>query len=209
MSIWIAGTGLSGSTLFLELFKRLGYSYSPIVTFPNGVVEKETEEWEVLKGGTIYRAVRTANVKIQWPDVVKHLGGLCYNAPYWAEKFDYKVEHVFYSTRTMNESIARMQSSPRHWRMFGKSREGWDSMPKLEQENLVKAQFREQLSTCAYDCMQLDFPFSLVLYPKFAEDVNYCYKIVEPVLKPGIGFKEFNDVWSSLVDKNKITYRCK
>lgn len=102
--------------------------------------------------------------------------------PEWPETYGWVFEHVFFCVRNTEE-----------WRESKKKR----NVPAHRVEAAIN---RLPTTLVAFD----PFPMTIMVFPKFARDAEYCYKKLEPVLEC-MSFAEFKRGWDKTMDEKKIS----
>lgn len=174
----IAGPGRSGTTFLWRLLKELGYDTGEYPEYFRN--QKE----EALKGNLPY--------------VVKGTAGLCHNLPDYVERFNLDVGHVIVALRNLESNVkSKAKSRKRDGAARFRNRTTKDLRDELR-ERIPLAVGRLWLHLT-----EGEHPHTVVLFPKSARDVDYCYyKITEAM--GSIPYDKFVAAWEAVVDEELI-----
>lgn len=143
------GPGRCGTTFLWSLFKELGYDTGEETEFLRAKAED-------IRAGTAV-----------FPRVVKGTGGLCLN--FRKHMQGHEIEHVFLCIRTREVLLRR----------HIEAKQGHGQYKKLTQEEL-EARLTDELPHTVGSALlhAIEHPYSIVRFPKSAEDPEYMYTIL-------------------------------
>ncbi len=174
----IAGPGRSGTTFMWSLLKELGFDTGDD---PEYFHHKKRE---ALKGN--------------FPYVVKETAGLCHNFPEYVERFNLEVDHVIVALRNLESNV---KSKAKARKCDGAAR-----FRNRTTED-IRNELRERIPLCIGRLMlhlfEGEHPHTVVMFPRSAQDVDYCYAKVTGVMG-WIPYDTFVEAWNKVVDPKLI-----
>ena len=207
----ISGDGGSGSSYLVWLLRELGKSICPkgyeqyFQDLPTG----EPVLYELLREQRIRDAMAIED-KIEWPDVIKHLGGFCYDLHTWVDRFNWKVDKVFIVTRCLEEGIRRRWlkdpvGHPIDHKFLQLPYGDFVRMKPNEVNDRARKVIRERIGAAVFQCIDRDYPYAILPFPKFVRHPEFLYKELAPVIDKS--YEEFLSVYNRITDLKKvITY---
>lgn len=189
----ISGTGHCGSTALLMLFEALGYETGNS-TYPRCFRE-------FLRDSRVVEQLEKGETPV-WPEVIKHLGGFCYNLESYIEKWDWKVDHMFILIRDLDESVnKRILSNKTTYKSLQISNEIFHSMTEEEKRIRTKEVLIHQIGSLVFSLGKLDIPSTIINYPRFAQDREYCHD----KLSEGLGdILNFDEAYDNIINLDKV-----
>lgn len=188
----ISGTGHCGSTAMLMLFEALGYETGNS-TYPMCFRE-------FLRDYRVVEQIEKGETPV-WPEVIKHLGGFCYNLKSYVNKWNWKVDHVFILIRSLDESVNKRKTKM-SWKSLQVSKKRFDSMKELEKEEKLRNNLIHQIGSLIYSIGELDYSCTLINYPRFAEDKEYCFRKLSEGLN--LSKEKFDIAYGKVIKSEKI-----
>jgi hypothetical protein len=171
------GAGRCGTTFLWELFKELGFDTGDEAEF---FQNKE----------------RLGLTRI--PRVIKGTGGLCINLDIYARVHRLQIEHIFLCTRQLGPMVASQL----------KMKQNSKTYKGLSPEALQDLLFAEVPGTYGKAILQIahsEYPFSLVKFPKSAQDPDYLASVLKKSHVEGLGYlPEFHKAWDKVVKPELI-----
>lgn len=176
------GPGRSGTTFIWTLLRELGYT-----TEPEGYPDRAM--FEIMRYPDVM--ARLDKGEIEWPQVIKHLGGFCHNLNSHIDKYDWKIKHIFFCLRKLDRSIElRFEKEIVGHKMLEISKLEFNSL-NLEAKKLrMKDILLQETGAGLYNLIERDHPFTVVRFPKSILDMQYCYDLLAPVCDLGPSFEE-------------------
>jgi len=173
--VLITGEGRSGTTMMWEFFTLLGFDGGGHIEFLREVkIDKDTK----------------------FPEIIKH-GGFSANLKKWIDKYEWKVDHLFYMANDMATCVAKRlypdlevaKTSP--WvnpptishKTLGITLAELKALSAAGKEALTRKAYCERLGGAAYNAIECGIPFSVVHYQRFCSDRRYACSVVEPLLE--------------------------
>lgn len=208
--ILISGDGASGSSYLVWLLRELGFTICPAgyehiyKDLPTG----EPVLYELLREGLIRDAIARGD-NIQWPEVIKHNGGFSVNLHKWVDRFNWKVDMVLIPTRGLEEGIRRRwakgadKEQPLGRRFLQLDEKTFCGLNKEQINERAREVVKQRIGSAVLQCVDRDYPFVVLPFPKFAEDPVFLYNALLPILK-NKDFAEFYNVYSRITDVSKI-----
>jgi hypothetical protein len=199
--ILISGDGGSGTSVLVWLLRDLGFSICPkgyeqhFQDLPSG----EPVLYELLREQRIRDAIARGE-NIQWPDVIKHLGGFCFGLHDWVDRFQWKVDLVLICTRGLEEGIRRRWAQdkvhqPDH-KFLQVDHKTFCGLNRDQIDERARKVVRERIGAAVLQCIDRDYPYAILPYPKFAEDPKILYGALQPILKDRHDFASFYNIYS-------------
>ena len=186
--ILITGNGVGGTTWLWWLFHELGYT-----TSPKGI---DAHTYELLRNKNLVK--RITKGELEWPQVIKHLGGFLKNMNLHVDTHDWEVRHVFMILRKLDSAIASRRRRPSKIKpaSMGVSREEFGKMTWDQREEKMKERLIDGVGSGVFQAIERDYPFTVLRFPRAAIDAEYCYEKLKPVLEVNeIWFPAFTDAW--------------
>lgn len=178
--VLIMGPGRCGSTFLFYLLKELGLDTGP---------HPEFLRWE--------RTVEKLNrkEKVEFPTIIKHLGGFCLNLNDHIDRFGWSIKHIFFCLRRFEACLnSRVGMTMRRTR---KSRE--------EATEIMMDEIPHTVGMGLFNLIERDHPFTVIRFPRSAQDPEYCYNKLSPILED-IDFETFKIAWEKTVDPSLILH---
>lgn len=203
--ILISGDGASGSSYLVWLLRELGFSNCPkgyeLPDLPSG----EPVTYELLRE----KRIQDNMDKIDWSTVgvIKHLGGFSYDLSKWVKKYNWHVDHVFIVTRKLEEGIRRRWlwdpvNHPISHKFLGVTLEEFQKMDKEQIDARARHQVRERIGSAVLECIEMELPFTVMGFPRFAEEPAYLYSCLRPVI--GNNYQKFRAAYDKVTDLRKV-----
>jgi hypothetical protein len=171
------GAGRCGTTFLWEMFKELGFDTG--------------EEAEFFQNQERLGLTRI-------PRVIKGTGGLCINLDMYVKVHHLQIEHIFLCTRQLGPMVAS-QLQMKQDRGTYKGLRSSALQAKLYQE--IPGTFGKALLQIA----DSEYPFSIVKFPKSAEDPDYLARVLKKSHAEGFDYlPEFNKAWDKVVKPELI-----
>lgn len=185
--ILITGNGVGGTTWLWWLFHELGFT-----TSPEGV---DAHTYELLRNKGLVK--RITKGELEWPQVIKHLGGFLMNMNIHVDTHEWEVQHVFMILRKLDSAIASRRRRPSKIKpaSMGVSKEEFDKMTWDQREEKMKARLVDGVGSGVFQVIERDYPFTVLRFPRAAIDVEYCYQKLSPVIMRD--FEKFEKAWES------------
>ncbi|GAG14434.1 unnamed protein product [marine sediment metagenome] len=147
-------------------------------------------EW--MRWSGIRRAHREGTVdQMEYPKVIKHLGGFLTNLNLHIDQNHWEIEHIFFAVSSydcqIRETVERRALQRRH---LGKSK-----------EQLIEAAKRDYEVSLGKGLIQLierDHPFTMVRLPRSIKDPKYLYRQLRVVLGD-MPYDKFREVHAACV----------
>lgn len=203
--ILVTGEGRSGSGLVVDFLRALGYSWLPKYEGFDDHGDPDNV-YEILRDSKLIRCLDEGK-PVEWPDVVKHLGGFQLNIKEWVVRCKWNISdisHVFITINNMDKGISKRWKDPvlsnQLHRACSIEKSVWSAMSLLEQEAAMRNVLRLGLGTGIYNYVDLGIPFTVVQYQRFVSDVEYAKECMEPVIRN----HNFNLIWHKLIDPRKV-----
>lgn len=175
--ILVMGVGGSGSGFIWGLLGDCGYE------------TKGINEWMRHSGVREAHANGAAHL-IEYPTVIKHLGGFLTNLNMHIDQNGWNVKHIFFSVASYDFQIKtymkRRQSKQQHF-------------TTEERRELADRDYRTALGSGMIQLIERDHPFTMVRCPRSMKDPKYCYEQLKVVLD-GMTYKEFFKIHQARVD---------
>lgn len=174
----ITGTGRVGTTFLIQLFRALGEDTGGHDEIFREVAaserDKDSYQWpRVIKG--------TAYIGMQLRDKIK--------------RYDWNVSHVFFCLRNIESTIISMKKQKRGKGVYKHlSNEEFEKRIEIEVPQGFK-EIREELK-------KTGIPYTEIWFPKSAQDREYCYSVLSPVLP--YSKEEYYAAWEKSVKPEKI-----
>jgi hypothetical protein len=184
--IVIAGPGRSGTTLLVRLLDRLGLD----------IGDPELGYYEPIRAGLESELLApNAPRVVKKPALTWLLGDMLASGAITADR----IEWLVIPLRNLDDAAAsriRISVQHRDVRALG---------------GLVRtyrpAKQRAELAETTYGLIQTaafhELPLILLEYPRFAQDVDYAYRRLEPML-PTVSREDFHTAWSDIVDPKLV-----
>jgi hypothetical protein len=136
--------------------------------------------------------------KGNFPYIVKGTSGLCYNFPKYVEMFNLEVDHVFVALRNLESNVKSKAKS--------RKRDGAARFRNRTTKDL-RDELRERIPLAVGRLMlhlfEGEYPHTVVMFPRSAQDVDYCYEKVTAVMGH-IPYDTFVEVWNKVVKPELI-----
>ena len=175
----IAGPGRSGTTFMWKLLRELRYETGDAPEF------FQNRKAEAKKGNIPY--------------VVKGTASLCYNLPTYIDQYDLHVDHVIVALRDLENNVkskAKTQSKSRKFR----------HVPRPELRETLRSRIPQSIGSLLLHLLEGEHPYTIIMYPKSALDVEYCYEKVTDAMGE-ISHDEFVRAWNRTVQPKLIRHR--
>jgi len=118
-----------------------------------------------------------------------------------ARKYGWEIDHVLISYRAFEPLI---KSAIKRWQEKRQVITG----EKIEREkDKVEVLFPFTLGSIVEDVLTHHYSYSFIEFPKLIEDVEYCYRAMDPIIDAGIHFKQFAEVHEKLADPKKVHFK--
>ncbi len=167
--ILIMGTGGCGSGFIWHMLKGCGL--------------ETTEHREWIRHSGIVGSSDPANFPA--PKVIKHLGGFLNNLNAHLDNYQWKVEHVFFATATLDLAMNIQKSRLR------KRDKEFEYGVELER-------YYSKLGRGMAQLLERDYPFTVVRCPTSIKDSRYCYDKLKVVLGDTT-YEQFSKVHSDWI----------
>ena len=163
------GAGRCGTTFLWYLFKELGMDTG------------DEAEW-------FQNHERLGLERI--PKVIKGTGGLCVNLDKYVEKYRLQVGHIFLCTRAfrpMLQSQMKMKQDKGIYKGLC-----LEALQETLEEEIPRTFGKALLHIC-----EMNYPFTIIKFPKSAQDVDYCYNTLHKALgERGLPLRRvFDEAW--------------
>lgn len=195
---FISSTGLCGTTVLIKLFEELGYEIGN-THYPNA-------NPEFLKDDRVFYALKKGE-EVYWPEVIKHLGGGCYNLTKYVKDWNWKLEHVFIPLRTIDQSLNKRFAKPDKYirsKSFGISNDLFNSLSEVEKIDGMRNILFKQIGSLIFQCIELDVPITILNYPRFVLDKEYCWSLLDDFIEGPMTWKKFDKAFTKIVDPEKV-----
>ena len=202
--ILISGDGASGSSYLVWLLKELGKSNCPkgyeLPDLPTG----EPVTYELLRE----KRIQDNFDKIDWStvDVIKHLGGFCFDLHTWVDRFQWKVDKVLIVTRGLEEGVRRRWAKndihPINHKFLQVTYSYFQKMTTEEINERARQVVRERIGAAVLQCVDRDYPFAILPFPKFVREPMFLYNELAPVINKS--YDEFLVVYNKITDLKKV-----
>lgn len=202
--IFISGDGGSGSSYLVWLLRDLGFSTCPsgyeLPDLPTG----EPVTFELLRE----KRIQDNFDKIDWStvEVIKHLGGFCFNLHEWVDRFNWKVDHVFIVTRGLEEGIRRRKRDNHVLKrqFLQLDANAYALLSDEQKDDRARKVVRERIGAAVLQCVDRNYPFTILPFPKFVREPGFLFNAIEPILKYDCDYFEFLEVYEKITDLNKV-----
>ena len=205
--ILIAGDGASGSSYLVWLLRELGFTTCPAgyEQFYPDLPTGEPVLYELLREKRIRDAIFMEEA-VEWPDVIKHSGGFSVNLHEWVDRFNWDVDLVLIPTRGLEEGIRRRWvkdpvNNPINHKFLQVEYKTFCGMNKDQVEARARQVLRERLGTCIYACIERDYPYAVLPFPKLVEDPVFLYEALQPAYHGP--FDHFYNAYARVTDLSK------
>jgi hypothetical protein len=178
----IVGPGRSGTTFLWRLLKELGYDTGD-----------KPEYFSHSKGEA---------AKGNIPYVVKGVGGLAHNLPGFVKRYDLDVDHVIVALRGLEANIrsrreySKNPKSKRHEQYY-------KNMSEEEHRDHFSNTLPKMVGRLMFSLIEGDHPYTIVVFPKSAQDVDYCYEKITAAMGD-IPYDKFVEAWNKVVKPELI-----
>lgn len=109
----------------------------------------------------------------------------------------WKIDHVYVVTRKTDDIVKR-----HFYDRFG---DKWETEAPKRKINMRKTTVWTRKSALIDNLAMLDLPFTLMMYPRLAEDVDYCYdKLSFLMEKYAISKSNFKEKFDYLIDQKQL-----
>jgi len=197
--ILITGTGHSGTTAFWHFLGALGYRLGHEVYRPRPMAELLRDH----RVRPLIEAGRDSEVPWEKIDVIKHLGGFCYNMSQNAARWGGKVDHVFVLVRDPDELVGKWVERGISYKRLSRvvSKEVYDSLDEAGKRKAMKDSLCHQIGHLMFTLAAEDHPFTLLEYPRFVLDRDYCAGKTRRFWESE---EKFNRAFDSAFDRSKV-----
>lgn len=188
--IIVTGTGWNGSTVFLKLLRGLGFTITP-----PGV---DNQAYELLKDKILVD--KMIKGEVPWPSAIKHLGGMCFNLNSWVDRCGWDVDHVFLLVRPLENAVARRRivgGMTRKSLIPPMNGEDYNSLSQEQLDEATRTTLRATVGAAIHELIERDYPFTVVNFPRFTTDSDYCFRCLSGVFDDT---ERFQAVWDAIMD---------
>lgn len=186
------GPGKCGSTLMIKLLTLLGVptGYKKDVIFPE---YENAFEWPCRNEKVDYYLKITGG---KFPKVIKN-NLLSIDLPEVVEKYNWTPKRVFVLNRATDSIVKR-----HFYDRFG---EDWKEKANPRSVNIRTTTVKERKATLLDNLSKLDYPVTILDFPRFAEDPVYTYKKLSPIINEfNLWWPEFESVFRLFVDQKQL-----
>lgn len=179
--ILIMGVGGCGSSFIWRLLDDCGLD------------TKGINEW--MRWSNVRKAHRegTAHL-IEYPTVIKHLGGFITNLNMHIDQNNWKVRHIFFAVSTYDLQIKT------YVRRRGERQKG---LSEKERYALADKDYKRSLGMGMIQLIERDHPFTMVRCPRTILEPEYCYNQLKVVLDD-MSYEEFYEIHKARLITKKI-----
>lgn len=197
--ILITGISHTGSSVLLLLFEALGFSIGR-KEFP--------DPWlEILRDPRVTAMIEREETP-PWPEVIKHLGGFCYNLNEHVDRWSWNVDHIFVMVRDLGESVRRRvkfkggrDMSPK---AFGYDPASWRALTQEAREAEIQDRLKNQIGALLFNLVPRNYPFTCIEYPRWVQDPNYAYTKLSPALADRVTHEDFVRAFQRIIDPQRV-----
>jgi len=184
--ILVTGAGRSGTTLLMAIFTFLGLD--------TGFDEKEFERVQSLGS----KAGFEKHVD-PYPHIVKCIW-CSGKVDAMVNKYDFLLEHVILPVRNLNDSVR----SRKRVADLGEHEGSFDTASNEEQQKQVNCR---RIYLLLHDLAKNDIPFTLLHFPRLANDAEYLWEKLEWLFqKHEISKEKFLEVHAKVSNPNLINF---
>lgn len=197
--IFITGSGRAGTTFLVKLLTRLGFSTG---LYP---FEEDKGDYKNTRAGCEVeinltsdleesrRIMREAPFIIKGPAFSTELKNI----------MDYglaNIIHVFLPVRDFHKAAKSRVDVGLDWIA--------EELRPMDKPRIIKQYYSNALALgCAIEgCMMRDIPFTLMRFPDFVEDMEYCYKLINRIF-PHVKKEDFEEAFKSLAKPDNIKFK--
>ena len=174
------GAGRCGTTFLWELFKRLGFD-----------TRDEAEFFQNQE--------RLGLTRI--PRVIKGTGGLWINLDMYVRVHALQIEHIFLCTRQLGPMVASQLK-------MKQDRGTYKGMSLTALQEILYKEIPGTFGTALLQIADAEYPFSVVKFPKSAEDPDYLASVLKKSHAEGFDYlPEFHKAWMNVVKPALIRNR--
>lgn len=206
--ILISGDAASGSSYLVWLLRELGKSICPkgyeeyFKDLPTG----EPVLYELLREQRIRGAI-SRNEPIEWPEVIKHLGGFCYNLHKWVDTYNWKVDKVLIVTRNLEEGIRRRWirdpvNNPISHKFLNLDYKTFCGLNREQINNRAREVVRQRIGAAVFQCIDNGYPYAILPFPKFVQNPEFLYSAISDVIDKS--YDDFLKVYNRITNLDKI-----
>lgn len=171
------GAGRCGTTFLWELFKELGFDTGDEAEF-------------------FQNQERLGLTRI--PRVIKGTGGLCINLDMYARVHHLQIEHIFLCTRQLGPMV-ESQVKMKH------DKGAYEGVGQTELREILYQEIPGTFGKALLQIAQAEYPFSIVKFPKSAEDPDYLLSVLKKSHAEGFCYlPEFHKAWERVVKPELI-----
>ncbi|KXB08550.1 hypothetical protein AKJ56_00965 [candidate division MSBL1 archaeon SCGC-AAA382N08] len=197
--IFIIGSGRVGTTFLVRLFTRLRFS--------TGIYPDEDEKGyeEDIRAG--------CEVELEWTEDLEEMKKRFKEAPFILKGPAYSLDlknmidlglvrvlHAFIPVRDFYKAAESRIDVGLDW-IAGE-------IQKIDQSKVVKQYYSNALALgCAIEgCMMRDVPFTLMRFPDFMQDKEYCFGLINRIF-PNIDWNTFSPTFDDLANPDQVKFK--
>lgn len=171
------GAGRCGTTFLWEMFKELGFDTGDEAEF-------------------FQNQERLGLTRI--PRVIKGTGGLCINLDMYVKVHHLQIEHIFLCTRQLGPMVASQLK-------MKQDRATYKGVSSKSLQELLLTEIPGTFGKALLQIAHAEYPFSIVKFPKSAEDPVYLARVLKKSHAEGFGYlPEFEKAWERVVKPELI-----
>jgi len=178
--ILVMGVGGCGSGFLWHLLRACGFETTDI------------REWMRHSGVREAHENGTAHL-MEYPTVIKHLGGFMNNLDMHIEQNNWKIRHIFLAVSSYDFQIDTY---------IRRRRRRQPGLSEDERREMAEHDYTRLLGLGLIQLIERDHPFTLVRCPRSVKDSRYCYEQLRVVLDD-MTYQEFLAKHRNLVDPVK------
>ncbi len=197
--IFIVGPGRAGTTFLVKLLTRLGFSTG---LYP---YEEDKGDYGDTRAG--------CEVEIELPSDLEEAKEKIRQAPFILKGPAFSTElknitdcglanivHAFIPVRDLFKTAQSRIDVGLDWIA--------EEIQPLDRPRIIKQYYSNAIALgCAIEgCMMREIPFSLMRFPDFVEDMEYCYEVISRIF-PHIKKEDFEEAFKSIVKSDKIKFK--
>jgi hypothetical protein len=172
------GVGGCGSSFIWSLLGDCGHD------------TKGINEW--MRHSGVRAALKAGTLdQVEYPKVIKHLGGFLNNLNKHIDDHGWEVEHIFFVVASYEYQIRKIAK-----------RRGVSCTEPISRAKVEK-DYRNALGTGLIQLIERDHPFTMVRLPRSIKDPRYCYDRLKVVLGE-MTYEEFEKIHAAQIIPERL-----